>query len=133
MATEGELPKAKRKVVDTCASYLLTHKEYLQYDKYLAQGLPIATGVIEGACRYLAKDRMDITGARWGLSGAEAVLRLRSLRTSGDFDEYWSYHEKMEQERNHNSKYENGLPRLRDNNSEDACPKKRGQLRLVKG
>ncbi len=133
MAAEGELPKAKCKAVNTCASYLLTYKEYLQYDKYLAQGLPIATGVIEGACRYLVKDRMDITGARWGLSGAEAVLRLRSLRASGDFDEYWRYHEKMEQERNHSSKYENGLPRLRDNNSEDACPKKRGQLRLVKG
>ena len=133
MATEGELPKAKRKAVDTCASYLLTHQEYLQYDKYLARGLPIATGVIEGACRYLVKDRMDITGARWGLSGAEAVLRLRSLRASGDFDEYWSYHEKMEQERNHSSKYENGLPRLRDNTPEDACPKNRGKLRLVKG
>ena len=133
LATEGELPKAKRKAVDTCASYLLTHQEYLQYDKYLARGLPIATGVIEGACRYLVKDRMDITGARWGLSGAEAVLRLRSLRASGDFDEYWSYHEKMEQERNHSSKYENGLPRLRDNTPEDACPKNRGKLRLVKG
>ena len=88
---------------------------------------------MEGACRYLVKDRMDITGARWGLSGAGAVLRLRSLRVSGDFDEYWSYHEKMEQERNHSSKYGNGLPRLRDNNSEDACPKNRGKLRLVKG
>ena len=76
---------------------------------------------------------MDITGARWGLTGAEAVLRLRSLRVSGDFDEYWSYHEKMEQERNHSSKYENGLPPLRDNNSESVRRKNRGQLRLVKG
>ena len=118
LATEAELPKKKRKAVDTCAAYLLNNQEFLLYDKYLAQGLPIATGVIEGACRYLVKDRMDITGARWGLTGAEAVLRLRSLRVSGDFDEYWSYHEKMEQERNHSSKYENGLPPLRDNNSE---------------
>ena len=74
-----------------------------------------------------------ITGARWGLSGAEAVLRLRSLRASGDFDEYWSYHEKMEQERNHSSKYENGLPGLRDNTSEGARAKNKGKLRLVKG
>jgi hypothetical protein len=133
LATEGELPKKKRKAVDTCAAYLLNNQEFLQYDKYLAQGLPIATGVIEGACRYLVKDRMDITGARWGLTGAEAVLRLRSLRVSGDFDEYWSYHEKMEQERNHSSKYENGLPPLRDNNSESVHRKNRGQLRLVKG
>jgi len=48
------------------------------YDQYLKLGLPIATGVIEGACRYLVQDRMDRTGARWSLIGAEAVLRLRA-------------------------------------------------------
>jgi hypothetical protein len=132
MATDRKLPDAKRKAVDICASYLLKYKEYLRYDKYLAEGLPIATGVIEGACRYLVKDRMDITGARWGLSGAEAVLRLRSLRVSGDFDVYWDWHEKMAQERNHSSKYENGLPPLRDNDGKDGN-KGRGHLRLVKG
>ena len=133
MATESKLSETKLKSVDTCASYLLKYQEYLQYDKYLVQGFPIATGVIEGACRYLVKDRMDITGARWGLTGAEAVLRLRSLRVSGDFNEYWSYHEKKEQERNHSSKYENGLPPLRNNKSESDQPKTRGHLRLVKG
>ena len=132
MATDRKLPETKRKAVDTCASYLLKYKEYLHYDKYLADGLPIATGVIEGACRYLVKDRMDITGARWGLSGAEAVLRLRSLRVSGDFDVYWDWHEKREQERNHSSKYENGLPPLRDNDGK-AVNKGRPHLRLVKG
>lgn len=130
MATDRGLSQADRKAVDKCAAYLLKYKEYLRYDQYLAQGLPIATGVIEGACRYLVKDRMDITGARWGLSGAEAVLRLRSLRASGDFQEYWRYHEKKEQERNHISKYENGLPPLKDNDKKSARP--RGHLRLVK-
>ena len=48
-------------------------------------GWPIATGVIEGACRHLVKDRMDITGARWGLPGAEAILKLRALLSNGDF------------------------------------------------
>jgi len=133
LVTELDLSKKKRKPVDTCASYLLKYEEYLRYDQYLAQGLPIATGVIEGACRYLVKDRMDITGACWGLSGAEAVLRLRSLRVSGDFDEYWSYHVKMEQERNHSSKYDHGLPPLRNNDAKAGCPKSRGHLRLVKG
>jgi hypothetical protein len=132
IATISELPKEKRKAVDTCASYLLKYQKYLRYDKYLPQGLPIATGVIEGACRYLVKDRMDITGARWGLSGAEAVLQLRSLRASGDFDEYWSYHLKREQERNHRSKYENGLPPLRDDDAKAFSPKSGGKLRLVK-
>lgn len=130
MATDRSLSKDDRKAVDKCADYLLKYREHLHYDQYLAQGLPIATGVIEGACRYLVKDRMDITGARWGLIGAEAVLRLRSLRASGDFQEYWRYHEKMEKERNHVSKYDNGLPPLKDIDVKNARP--RGHLRLVK-
>jgi len=81
---------------------------YLRYDTYLAAGLPIATGVIEGACRHLVKDRMDITGARWSLQGAEAVLRLRALRSSGDFDAYWSFHEAQEFRRNHAANYAAG-------------------------
>ncbi len=61
----------------------VNNRDYLRYHDYLAEGLPIATGVIEGACRDLIKDRMDLTGARWSLQGAEAVLRLRSLCISG--------------------------------------------------
>jgi hypothetical protein len=64
----------------------------MHYADALRDGLPIATGVIEGACRYLVKDRMDRTGARWSLTGAEAVLRLRAVRASGDFDAYWQFH-----------------------------------------
>ena len=60
----------------------------MNYADALRDGLPIATGVIEGACRYVVKDRMDRTGARWSLTGAEAVLRLRAVRASGDFDAY---------------------------------------------
>jgi hypothetical protein len=95
--------------VDTCANYLLTYAPYLKYNDYLAQGFPIATGVIEGACRHLVKDRMEVTGARWSLTGAEAVLRLRALRSSQDFDEYWTFHETKEYERNHRSLYANGI------------------------
>ena len=62
-----------RQRIDSCADYLLKYKKNMQYEKYLNMGLPIATGVIEGACRYLVKDRMEITGARWGLEGGEAV------------------------------------------------------------
>lgn len=77
----------------------------LRYDKYLPDGLPIATGVIEGACRHLICDRMDITGARWSVRGAEAILRLSSIRSSGDFDEYWRFHLEAEHHRNHASRY----------------------------
>lgn len=107
-ATLRGLRKARRQAVDACAKYLLGHTRYLRYDRYLAQGLPIATGVIEGACRHLIGDRMDITGARWSLRGAEAVLRLRALRSSGDFEEYWAFHERAEYQRNHASRYLGG-------------------------
>jgi len=60
MATDRGLSQADRKAVDKCASYLLKYREHLRYDQYLAQGLPIATGVIEGACRYLVKLKFPI-------------------------------------------------------------------------
>ena len=82
MATERRLRGPARKQVDKCADYLLKYAFIIHYDQYLAQGLPIATGVIEGACRYLVKDRMEITGARWNLvgAGAEAIgVKLRDV------------------------------------------------------
>jgi hypothetical protein len=78
--------------VERAAQYLVNNTCLLHYDRALAEGLPIATGVIEGACRYLVKDRMGRTGACWSLTGAEAILRLRALRASGDFDDYWLFH-----------------------------------------
>lgn len=104
-ATKRNLPPEKRKGADRCANYLLAKKSWLRYDEILALGLPIATGVIEGACRHLVKDRMDITGARWSLEGAEAILRIRALRSSGDFETYWSFHLKEEHARIHASHY----------------------------
>ena len=90
---------SKREAVDKCADYLIKNKKRLAYDTALAEGLPIASGVIEGACRHLINDRLDITGARWSLAGAEAMLKLRSLKSSGDFDEYWSFHKKQSKQR----------------------------------
>lgn len=130
-ATKRGLSQPARKAADKCANYLLKYAEYLHYDMYLAKGLPISTGVIEGACRHLVKDRMDLTGARWGLAGAEAVLKLRALRSSGDFDEYWAFHEQQELARNHAEKYANGeAPSMR----QPSPPRARGgraDLRLV--
>jgi hypothetical protein len=108
-ATLLQLTPKQREAADDCANYLLKYAPYLHYDKYLAQGLPIASGVIEGACRHLVKDRMDLTGARWRLNTAEAILKLRSLRSSGDFDQYWQFHLQMELKRNHKTKYADGL------------------------
>lgn len=104
-ATLRGLSTRRRAAADRCADYLITYGKYLRYDRYLAAGYPIASGVIEGACRHLVQDRMDITGARWGLADAEAVLKLRSLRSSGDFDAYWSFHEQRLFESNHAAYY----------------------------
>ncbi len=100
-ATRQTISQEARAPVDKCADYLLKNKERFDYATALANGWPIATGIIEGACRHLVKDRMDLTGARWSLDGAEAVLRLRSLRASGDFEEYMAFHHRQERQRNY--------------------------------
>jgi hypothetical protein len=104
-ATRFGYSPTERAGADTCAAYLTSNKPYLDYATALAAGWPIATGVIEGACRHLIKDRMDITGARWGLAGAEAVLKLRALTANGDFDTYWAFHLQQEHQRVHQSRY----------------------------
>jgi len=110
-ATKRGMATKEREAIDDCADYLLKYRQYLRYDRYLALGLPISTGVVEGACRHLICDRMDITGARWGLESAEAILKLRALRSSGDFDEYWRYHEQVRHVRYHLERYKAGPPR----------------------
>jgi hypothetical protein len=104
-ATYHGLDPGGRRNADTAAAYLLAHKPYLDYPTALTKGWPIATGVIEGACRHLVKDRMDITGARWSLPGAEAILKLRTLTSNSDFDRYWTWHLTQEQQRVHASRY----------------------------
>jgi hypothetical protein len=81
----------------------------LDYPTALHNGWPIATGVTKGTCRYLVKDRMDITGARWGLSGAEAVLTLRAPDSNGDFTDYMRYHLAQERQGIHETRYLDGL------------------------
>ena len=103
-ADQRGLSKDKRKAVDDCARYLVNNRKLLHYDQALSDGLPIATGVIEGACRYIVRDRMSVPG-EWSLAGAEAVLRLRALWTNGDFDAYWAFHLEREHERTHRSRY----------------------------
>jgi hypothetical protein len=111
-ATSGQLSPPQRQGADTCADYLTNKAAHLDYPTALAAGWPIATGVIEGACRHIVKDRMDLTGARWSLQGAEAILKLRALRSNGDFDAYWKFHQSREQQRVHRSLYaDNVIPR----------------------
>jgi len=106
-ATALGLNAAKRKKADVCATYLTNKAAYLDYPTALAAGWPIATGVIEGTCRFLVADRMDITGARWSVKGAEAILKLRAVRSNGDFDEYYRFHLAQERRRVHEQRYAN--------------------------
>lgn len=108
-ATTQRLSPSKRKKADQAARYLTNKADYLDYPRALAAGWPIATGVIEGACRHLVKDRMDITGARWSAHGAESVLKLRAVRANNDFETYWRYHLQRERQRVHESRYLDGV------------------------
>jgi hypothetical protein len=103
------LSPSRRANADACARYLIAKSKYLDYASALAKGWPIATGIIEGAARYLVADRLDVTGARWGLKGAEAVLKLRAIRSNGDFPSYWAYHLAQERRRVHESRYADGV------------------------
>ncbi|HEU5386612.1 MAG TPA: ISKra4 family transposase, partial [Streptosporangiaceae bacterium] len=98
-AAAAGLGRARRATAARTAGYLEAKAPYLDYPAALANGWPIATGVIEGACRHLVKDRMDITGARWGTQTADAILKLRALITNRDFDTYWDFHLQREHER----------------------------------
>jgi hypothetical protein len=97
------------KIIRTTLHYLDAKQPYLDYPAALANGWPIATGVIEGACRHLIQDRMGITGARWGLQGAQAILWLRAIAANADIDAYWDWHISQEHHRNHLSRYQDSL------------------------
>ncbi len=81
------------------------------YNEALPDGLPIATGVIEGAYRYVVKDRMERTGSRWSLAGAEAILQLRALWASGDWEACVQFHCAREAERARRPRRDTGKAR----------------------
>ena len=97
------------KIIRKTLSYLQAKQAFMDYPRALANGWPIATGVIEGACRHLVADRMGVTGARWSLDGAQAILWLRAIAASGDTSAYWDWHIQQEHQRNHLSRYQDNL------------------------
>jgi hypothetical protein len=88
----GTWKKSQKQTFNKVITYLKNHKQYMKYDVYLAKGYPIGSGVVESACSHVVKNRMEVPGARWGVSGAEAILRLRSVAKSQDWDEYWAFY-----------------------------------------
>ena len=91
MGTKHKLSAAKRRQLDRVITYLKNNRSHMRYDEYLSQGYPIGSGVIEGACRHVVKDRMEGTGMRWRIPGAQAVLSLRAVHVNGDWQAFQSY------------------------------------------
>ena len=91
--------------VDKAITYLSNNHQHMRYDTALANGWPIATGLIEGACRFVIEDRFGITGARWSPQGAEDILKLRAIIVNNDLDDYMTYYKKRYQEEHHLARY----------------------------
>jgi len=99
MGGRRSLTAAKRETLRAVCNYLEKNRERMHYDEYLAAGYPIASGVIEGACRHLVKDRMERAGMHWTVPGAQAMLEVRSLYVSGQWEEYQAYRIAQETQR----------------------------------
>lgn len=99
MGTRRTLNKKKATKLDVICRYFKNNAHRMRYDEYLKKGFPIASGVIEGACRYVVKDRMERTGMRWVLNGAHSMLELRSVYASGLWDEFTAFRIAKERER----------------------------------
>lgn len=100
-ATARGLTGQKRKTVDEVRAYFYRNRRRMRYHEYLRDGLPIASGAVEGACRNLIKDRMERSGMRWTIDTAEALVKLRAAYLSGDFADYWRFHVESDQQRLH--------------------------------
>jgi len=89
----------QRQAVRRTVGYYQRNRPYMHYDDYLARGLPIGTGVVEGACGHLVKDRMEPSGRRWTNAGAQAVLDLRAVRINGHGERSWQFHRQQHHQR----------------------------------
>lgn len=95
----AKLTAAKRQKLETALTFLRNNSEHMKYDEYLAAGYPIGSGVVEGACRHLVRDRMERTGMRWQIEGAQAMLSTRSAFINGEWDALIEHRIEQEQER----------------------------------
>jgi len=85
--------------LNTTANYFERNLPYMDYPAYLAKGWPIASGVIEGACRHFVKDRCELSGMRWSQTGAEGLLRMRAVSENDDWNDYQLYLRKQRHQR----------------------------------
>lgn len=101
MASLRELSTPHCKTLETICNYFLKNQDKMRYHEYLQRGYPIASGVIEGACRYIVKDRLERTGMTWTISGANAMLKLRCLHLSEQWNDFIAFRTQREIQRLH--------------------------------
>lgn len=101
MAASRKLRGNGLKTITTVCNYFQGHSHRMRYDEYLRDGFPIATGVIEGACRHLVKDRMERSGMRWTLAGAKAMLNVRAIHQTAYLKDFHKTRIKQEQNTAH--------------------------------
>jgi hypothetical protein len=99
MKTKRDLKGTRRQTIEEVTGYFERNRERMKYDEYLAKGYPIGSGVVEGACRHLVKDRLERTGMRWRPEGAQAMLELRATYLNEEWVAFWAYHIEQEDER----------------------------------
>lgn len=108
LAEGAALTPTTRALLTRTAGYYERNAPHMRYHAYLAAGWPIGTGVVEGACRHLVKDRLEQAGMRWSRAGAQALLDLRAIRLNGQWDAYWRFH----RQRQHRRRYPSSPPDL---------------------
>lgn len=107
LAAQPKRTKKQRTALTKSANYFKRNLSYMRYDSYLKKGWPIASGVIEGACRHFVKDRFECSGMRWTQDGAEALLQLRPVAINGDWDDFHAFRKQRRQVRLYHSQPDN--------------------------
>lgn len=109
IVSKRKLSKGRKYRLNKVIGYLERNKEHMRYDQCLEKGYPIGSGVIEGACRNLINDRLELTGMRWILQGAESVIRLRAVFINKDWADFWRFRRRSERDRLYGSSKETGM------------------------
>lgn len=110
LAQEKGRTASQRKILQKVAVYYENNQAYMDYVTYLQHGWPIASGVIEGACRHFVKDRMELSGMRWSIDGAENLLHLRAVAENDDWDDYHRFRKQQRQQRLYQSDWSEEIP-----------------------
>ena len=103
---QDRLTPPQKKALEKTIIYFDNHRHMMHYDVYLQKGYPIATGVVEGTCGSLVKDRMEQSGMRWSINGAQAVLAQRAVVKNGDWKDFFTYYIDAERDRLYPTVYE---------------------------